>query len=327
MPIPLPNLDDRTWSDLTDEARALLPVLYPGWTDHNPTDPGIALVELLAWLTEMALFGVNQIPPAHTWKFLQLLGGPSWSPTDGVPVAGPVLDAAVGQTLRALRERYRTVTAADYEHVMATAWPSSPEAAALGVAAGLQRVRCVPERDLTAADPAADAPAHVSLVVVPEADTERPQPDEALTAAILRFLDPRRLLTTRNHVTGPGYVDIGVAANLALHEDAPPADALAQAQALLTAFLDPLHGGPAGAGWPFGRAVYTSEVYAVLARAALVDFAEDVVLSGPRPVLDPDGQTIGIDLDAHELARLGRLDLVGYDSNGRTYPLNWTAAP
>ena len=35
MPIPLPNLDDRTYADLTDEARALIPRLLRGWTDHN----------------------------------------------------------------------------------------------------------------------------------------------------------------------------------------------------------------------------------------------------------------------------------------------------
>src|SRR5205085_984136 len=79
MPIPLPNLDDRTFDDLTLEARALIPGLAPGWTNHNVSDPGITLIELLAWLTEMLLFEVNQVPPGHTEKFLQLLNGPGWT--------------------------------------------------------------------------------------------------------------------------------------------------------------------------------------------------------------------------------------------------------
>ena len=52
MAIELPNLDDHTYAELVDEARASIPVLYPAWTDHNPSDPGMTLVELLAWLAE-----------------------------------------------------------------------------------------------------------------------------------------------------------------------------------------------------------------------------------------------------------------------------------
>ncbi len=34
MPVTLPNLDDRSYADLLAEARALIPALAPGWTDH-----------------------------------------------------------------------------------------------------------------------------------------------------------------------------------------------------------------------------------------------------------------------------------------------------
>ena len=76
MPIPLPSLDDRTFADLTGEARALIPALLPEWTDHNPSDPGIVLVELFAWLTEMLVYQADQVPDAHVEKFLALLGTP-----------------------------------------------------------------------------------------------------------------------------------------------------------------------------------------------------------------------------------------------------------
>ena len=32
------------------------------WTDLNDNDPGIALVELFAWLTELMIYRVQQIP-------------------------------------------------------------------------------------------------------------------------------------------------------------------------------------------------------------------------------------------------------------------------
>jgi predicted phage baseplate assembly protein len=74
MPIPLPDLDDRRWADLVDEGRALIPSLAPAWTDHNIHDPGVTLIELFAWLTEMNFYRLNQVPPRHRRKFLSLIG-------------------------------------------------------------------------------------------------------------------------------------------------------------------------------------------------------------------------------------------------------------
>jgi hypothetical protein len=74
MPLLLPNLDDRTWADLADEGRALIPVYGSEWTDHNASDPGITLVELLAWVTEMDIYRLNQISDAERLRFLALVG-------------------------------------------------------------------------------------------------------------------------------------------------------------------------------------------------------------------------------------------------------------
>ena len=74
MPIPLPNLDDRTFADLAEEMRALIPRYAPAWTDHNASDPGITLIELFAWLTEALIYRLNRIPEASEARFLELLG-------------------------------------------------------------------------------------------------------------------------------------------------------------------------------------------------------------------------------------------------------------
>jgi len=37
--LPLPDLDDRRWTDLVDEGRSLIPIVAPAWTDHNIHDP------------------------------------------------------------------------------------------------------------------------------------------------------------------------------------------------------------------------------------------------------------------------------------------------
>ncbi len=74
MSVPLPSLDDRTWQDLVDGGRAVIPRDAPDWTDHNVHDPGVTLIELAAWLTESAIYRVNQIPDQHRLKFLELIG-------------------------------------------------------------------------------------------------------------------------------------------------------------------------------------------------------------------------------------------------------------
>ena len=68
------NLDDRTWQDLVDEMRALIPKYAPQWTDNNPSDLGISLIELFAWLAEGIIYRLNQVPEKNYLAFLNLLG-------------------------------------------------------------------------------------------------------------------------------------------------------------------------------------------------------------------------------------------------------------
>jgi hypothetical protein len=72
--LPKPNLDDKTFSQLVEEAIKLIPKYAPEWTDHNASDPGITLVELFAWLTEIMLYRINLVTDEHRLKYLKLLG-------------------------------------------------------------------------------------------------------------------------------------------------------------------------------------------------------------------------------------------------------------
>src|SRR5438034_2009666 len=78
MSLPVPTLDDRLYDDLLDEALARIPGVSPSWTDHNPSDPGITLLELFAWLTEMLVFRADQITDAQRIGFLRLLSAADW---------------------------------------------------------------------------------------------------------------------------------------------------------------------------------------------------------------------------------------------------------
>jgi predicted phage baseplate assembly protein len=72
--LPKANLDDRKFDDLVHECRLRIPRYCPEWTNYNPGDPGITLVELFAWLTDQMLMRFNQVPRRYYVAFLELLG-------------------------------------------------------------------------------------------------------------------------------------------------------------------------------------------------------------------------------------------------------------
>jgi predicted phage baseplate assembly protein len=72
--LPKPNLDDRTYKDLVEECILRIPRYCPEWTNYNPSDPGITLIELFAWLTDQMLLRFNQVPLRNYITFLELLG-------------------------------------------------------------------------------------------------------------------------------------------------------------------------------------------------------------------------------------------------------------
>jgi len=74
MPLTPPNLDDRQFADIVAEAKTLIPRYAPEWTNFNESDPGIAMVELFAWMTEIINYRLNQVPDLNYIKFLQLIG-------------------------------------------------------------------------------------------------------------------------------------------------------------------------------------------------------------------------------------------------------------
>ena len=74
MPLPTPQLDDRRFQDIVDEAKSRITRYCPEWTDHNVSDPGVALIELFAWMTDLMLYRVNQVPDKLYVKFLELIG-------------------------------------------------------------------------------------------------------------------------------------------------------------------------------------------------------------------------------------------------------------
>ncbi|MFF0284320.1 putative baseplate assembly protein [Rhodococcus aetherivorans] len=72
--LPAPNLDDRVFQDLVDDARRLVQQRCPRWSDHNVSDPGITLIEACALMIDQLVYRLNRVPERNYIKYLELLG-------------------------------------------------------------------------------------------------------------------------------------------------------------------------------------------------------------------------------------------------------------
>lgn len=196
-----------------------------------------------------------------------------------------------------LRSRTRAVTADDYEY-LACQVP------------GVARARCL-AAGAQPGGPTELKPGQVCVVVLPQADAGGgPIAPAALTLsaelrnAVFAYLDERRVAGTALEVRGPHYVWVRVEARLRLAEtgDATAAaEARAAAEQMLYRYLNPLTGGPDGRGWPFGRDLHVSEIYALLQRVPGVEFLEDVRLSLVERGSTPETVTARLQVPRHGL--------------------------
>ena len=81
MALPAPNLDDRRFQELVDDAKRMVQSRCPEWTDHNVSDPGITLIETFAYMTDQMLYRLNRVPDRLYIKFLELIGVQLLPPT------------------------------------------------------------------------------------------------------------------------------------------------------------------------------------------------------------------------------------------------------
>jgi len=229
MTLQIPSLDDRTFDDLAAEARGLIRAYTPSWTDHNPSDPGITLLELFAYLTEMLIYRLNRVTELNKIAFLNLLqtewpspDAPAWQPTKP-------LDDEIGETVRKLRSRERAITAADFEE-LAMAVP------------GVTRAKCWPNTQIdSAGNPLPNAKAHVTVVFAP-------RDAEDLQGQIANYFEGRCLLTTRLHVVPYNAVQVGVKVTVCLKPDAV-ADTYLDSAEVNASIVDDLNNTKFGALW------------------------------------------------------------------------------
>jgi predicted phage baseplate assembly protein len=181
-------------------------------------------------------------------------------------VTAETMDKAKSRARRSLNEINRAITLSDYEAL-----------AYLTPGIRVARAKAIPCYHPVTGFGTANA---VTVIAVPVSSNPQPFPSKMFLRAVFEHLDKHRLLTTRLFVYPPVYVKAKVKANVVARTrwDATKVhDAVCNR---LRDFLSPMSGGLEGKGWPFGRAVYLSEIYKIIAATDGVDYVEVEKLEG-----------------------------------------------
>lgn len=83
--LKVPKLDDLTYEQMMQRAVSRIPSMTEEWTDYNDHDPGITVLQMYAWLTDMLDYYMSATGDVHVEKYLKLLGV---EPKEGRPASG-----------------------------------------------------------------------------------------------------------------------------------------------------------------------------------------------------------------------------------------------
>jgi predicted phage baseplate assembly protein len=190
------------------------------------------------------------------------------------------LDDAKLRAPQMLRTRTRAVTAEDYEYL------------AMQVP-GVARAHCLSPGAVFPTNSTDVQPGQVVVLVMPHLpDTDGrngslpsvEQPE--LINAVRAHLDERRVVGAQLEVRAPRAIDVSVDVTLRVSGRAEQYvldNVRRAAERALYTYLSPYTGGPDGRGWPFGRDLHVSEIYARLQRVASVEYVDEVRVSIADP--------------------------------------------
>jgi predicted phage baseplate assembly protein len=199
-------------------------------------------------------------------------------------VDGETVEQAKARVPLVLRHGDRAVAAEDFRD-LAMDTPG----------AGLGRVEVLPRHQPEAR--VEGVPGVVTLIVIPAYDPlhpDEPVPDREVLRRVCAWLEPRRLVTTELYVTPPEYVPVWISAAFEVDEGYGAQTVHRWVELAIRQYLAPLPPyGPAGQGWPFGRAVSARDVEAAVLRVEGVRLVHEVLVAGPPPAQGAEPPPVG----------------------------------
>lgn len=285
MPIQLPELADKTYKDIMDEMLVSIPKYSDTWTNYNPSDPGITILELLSWIAEITLYRINRIPEESYVNFLRLVAGASGSEVKdflSLLENDPNADRARIKLLKFLKDvdagekkstdeikavaldylnsHYRAVTKDDFEAVSIEATENEADAK-------VKRAIVFEHPD----------EGRIEIIIVTDLIHKDSSVYENLIKKVSDYLYPRRLVGTIIEVKAPVYTDVMIDIKIVCYPYAKPDVVLEKIRKEITEYLDPLVGGTEKNGWPYGRALTVFEIDRIIEETEGVEHAKSVV--------------------------------------------------
>lgn len=180
------------------------------------------------------------------------------------------LERALVRGPQTLKHKNRAVTYEDFEWLVKEA------------STKITKAKCLPTTD----NNLQQCPGWVTVIVVPESDDPKPYPSQELIRAVEEYLFDRTSTylvgyPSQINLTGPGYIGVGVEVMVKYSSISAAKIVEGKIYNLLQKYFHPLHGGPEGQGWDFGRNVYISEIYAAIENVDGVDHIADLSLRAP----------------------------------------------
>lgn len=294
MPIKLPEIDNRTFDDLMKEMTASIPRYSREWTNFNPSDPGITVLELLSWISEGLIYRADRVPEKSYVNFLKLVAGARLfdvndkdhreirdylgAITSGTKKAD--IQSIKAEAQKFLKSRYRAVTEADFRGL---AIEASPEV--------VKRVEVFPSASV------------VGVVIVPDPETAKdPNLTKRAAEKVQGHLDQRRVLGAIVNVRPADYTEVslkieitceayaksdnfgktvtyapaGDSATVISFEDIRDNNAEGAVAAAIVSFLDSIEGGAEGKGWPYNRALMVYELFNIIEKIDAIKYVNRI---------------------------------------------------
>jgi hypothetical protein len=268
MPIKLPDLDNKTFDDLLGEMKASIPTFTKEWTNFNPSDPGITILELLSWICETMIYRSNIIPEESYLNFARLVAGTErvcdvndlahqqfLDYLDSIEKGGKVdVHKMKAEVQNFLNSRYRAVTLEDFEEL------------ALEASDEIERVFVFQKNE------------KVWIIFATQSPGEK---DLSIIKAVREHLIPRKLIGTAIRVREAKYTPTKLLVDISCESYSDVSVTEDRVRANITNFLDAIKGGPDGDGWPFGRDIMVYELYHLIEKTEGVDHVVKIAdLSG-----------------------------------------------
>ncbi|OZG73978.1 hypothetical protein BTA51_09365 [Hahella sp. CCB-MM4] len=331
MAIEIPNLDDLSYQQLVDELVRSIPQYSSDWTDFNPSDPGITLLELLSWVSESLLYRANTITDLSYYNYLKLIvGEQSYPPEDKYHTV--LLDAVenwpIPQTEEGIADvaskvqaywtsSNRAIAEVDYMALSVDAYYTE-EARQKGVLPDnsinyrqldldhLQQLRRIfIDADVQVCS--AETVKRIDIIVNTAPDISYTENDfgppaqqdnqdfqlnvPQMLMAIKNFIVPRRALGTLLQVRQVHYTNIDLMVHIKFSSSSRSELVISAIKRKINQYVSPFYGGRNNNGWPLGDPLVSFDLIRLIGEVDGVEMVDRVLLHSYKPVPTSPGQS------------------------------------